>query len=118
MAGIVQRGEAESKDLLTEVKRWIDAGEDREAVKAWAERRQREIRADAERDIGGKFPSRRAGLFVTPPVYPRVRRQKTRAWKSPTMIVSDGSVRPATWRVSPVSLRWPLRDRIVCAARP
>jgi hypothetical protein len=45
-------------------------------------------------------------------------RQKTRAWKSPTMIVSDGSVRPATWRVSPVSLRWPLRDRIVCAARP
>jgi hypothetical protein len=30
------------------------AGEDREAVKAWAERRQREIRADVERDIGGK----------------------------------------------------------------
>jgi len=51
---IVRRRDADSKDLLAEVKQKLDAGEDREAVKAWAEQRQRQISADAQREIEGK----------------------------------------------------------------
>lgn len=51
---IVRRRDADSKDLLAEIKRTLDAGEDWETVKAWAEQRQREIQAAAEREIEGK----------------------------------------------------------------
>ena len=61
---IVRRREADSKDLLAEVRHKLDAGEDREAVKAWAEQRQREIQAEAQREIEGRYE------LPNPPVHP------------------------------------------------
>src|SRR5690348_13771044 len=52
-AEIVRRRETDSRDLIAEVNRKIDAGEDRNAVKAWAEQRQRDIHAKAQREIEG-----------------------------------------------------------------
>jgi hypothetical protein len=54
VAEIVRRRDADSKDPLAEVKRKLDAGEDRETVKAWAEQQQREVQAEAQREIEGK----------------------------------------------------------------
>jgi tRNA U34 5-carboxymethylaminomethyl modifying GTPase MnmE/TrmE len=58
VAEIVRRREADSKDLLAEVKKRVEAGEDRDKVKAWAEQRQRESREEAQREIDGVIPPR------------------------------------------------------------
>ena len=54
MTGIIARREASSRDLLAEVKRRLDAGEDPEQVKAWADQRRKDIQAEMQREIDGK----------------------------------------------------------------
>jgi hypothetical protein len=54
VTGIIARREANSRDLLAEVKRRLDAGEDPEQVKAWADQRRKDIQAEMQREIDGK----------------------------------------------------------------
>jgi predicted negative regulator of RcsB-dependent stress response len=54
VAGIVQRREAESKDLIAEVQRRLDAGEAPELVKTWSDQPRKDIQAEALRELEWK----------------------------------------------------------------
>ena len=54
VAAIVQRREAESKDLIAQVQRRLDAGEAPELVKTWSDQLRKDIQAEALRELEWK----------------------------------------------------------------